>query len=121
LIDVGELATINGLMKELDIKERLEGLIINVSNNCLWCGGSCLSAVLRGNAANLRPAKSRLMIIMLCIAHATSAHGNGFGCGIVHQPPKMSANAGTTLTMLTTEAVTPRRHSGWTLAIYPYL
>ena len=36
----GEPATINGLMKELDIKERLEGLIINVSNNCLWCGGS---------------------------------------------------------------------------------
>jgi hypothetical protein len=27
----GEPATINGLMKELDIKERLEGLIINVS------------------------------------------------------------------------------------------
>jgi hypothetical protein len=36
---------------------------------------------------------------MLCIAHATSAHGSGFGCGVP-------------------EAVAPRRHSGWTLAIY---
>ena len=33
LIDIGEPATIKGLMDELDIKERLDSLISNASNN----------------------------------------------------------------------------------------
>src|SRR5215831_12767246 len=34
LIDIGEPATVKGLMKELEIKERLDGFISNASNNC---------------------------------------------------------------------------------------
>jgi hypothetical protein len=39
LTDIGEPATIEGLVKELDVKERLDSLL-NASNNC-WPSGGC--------------------------------------------------------------------------------
>ena len=63
LIDIGEPATIEGLMKELDPKERLDGLISKMSQTIANGPGRQvpLASVLFGvDAANFRPPKSKL-------------------------------------------------------------
>ena len=35
-VEIGEAATFDGLTSELEIKERLDALSINVSNDCCW-------------------------------------------------------------------------------------
>jgi hypothetical protein len=71
LIDIGEPATIEGLMKELGIKERLDGLISKCLKQLLMVRGvkslsSASSSVATPQISGPRKA--------LRIAHATSAH-----------------------------------------------
>ena len=64
LIEIGEPATIDGLMKEMNVIERLDGMINRCIKRLLMVRGvkSLSSAgASESGAANCRPAKSRLI------------------------------------------------------------